>query len=80
MLVVNNPPDNAGDTGDAGSIAGLGRSPVGRNGSLHQYSCLENPVDREAWWAIVPWGRKKLDKTKRLHFHFHVILNKKFYV
>ena len=44
---------NAGDTGDAGSIPGLGRSPAGGNGNPLQYSCLENPMDRGAWWATV---------------------------
>ena len=58
VLVVKNPPDKAGDTGDAGSITGLARSPVGRNGSLHQYSCLENPMDREAWWATIHGAAK----------------------
>ena len=41
---------NAGDTG---SIPGSGRSPGGRNGNPLQHSCLENPLDREAWWATV---------------------------
>ena len=44
---------SAGDTGDVGSIPGLGRSSGGGNSNPLQYSCLENPVDREAWWAIV---------------------------
>ena len=48
--VVKNPPANPGDTG---SIPGLGRCPGGRNGCPLQYSCLENPTDREAWWAAV---------------------------
>ena len=39
---------NAGDTGDAGSIPGSGRSPGGRNGNPLQYSCLGNPMDRGA--------------------------------
>ena len=39
--------------GDQGLIPGLGRSPGEGNGSPLQYSCLENPMDREAWWAIV---------------------------
>ena len=64
--MVNNPPDDAGDTGDAGLIAGLGRSPVERNGSLHQCSCLENPMDREAWWATNPWGCQEPDVTEHL--------------
>ena len=45
--VVENPPANAGDTGDAGSIPGLGRSPGVGNGNPLQYSCLGNPMDRE---------------------------------
>ena len=44
---------NAGDTGDVGSILGLGRSPGEGNGNPLQYSCLGNPVDRGVWWAIV---------------------------
>ena len=47
---VNNPPANAGDLG---SVPGLG--PGGGNGNLLQYSCLENPVDREDWQATVHW-------------------------
>ena len=47
-LVVKNPPDNAGDTRDAGSNPGLGRSPGEGNGNPLQYSCLENPMDRGA--------------------------------
>ena len=49
-LVVKNPPANAGDTG---LIPGLGRSPGGGHGNPLQYSCLENPMDREAWRATV---------------------------
>ena len=49
--MVKNPPANAGDTRDVGSIPELGRSPGGGNGNLFQYSCLENPMDRGAWWA-----------------------------
>ena len=41
------------DTGDPGSIPGLGRSPGEGNGNPLQYSCLENPMDGAAWWAIV---------------------------
>ena len=44
---------SAGDTGDACSIPGLGTSPGGENGNPLQYSCLENPMDRGAWWARV---------------------------
>ena len=51
--MVNNPPANARDIGDAGSIAGLERSPGEGNGNLLWYSCLENPVDRGVWRAEV---------------------------
>jgi len=46
--VVKNPPTNAGDTRDVGSISRLGRSPGGGHGNPLQYSCLGNPMDREA--------------------------------
>ena len=52
-LEVKNPPANSGDIRDLGSIPGLGRSPEEGHGNPLQYSCLENPVDREAWWAMV---------------------------
>ena len=48
-----NPPANAGDAGDEGSIRGSGRSPGGGNGNSLQYSCLENSMDRGDWQAIV---------------------------
>ena len=48
--VVKNPPANAGDEV---LILGLGRFPGGGHGNPLQYSCLENPMDREAWWAMV---------------------------
>ena len=46
--------ESAYNTGDSGSIPGLGRSPGDGNGNLHQYSCLENSMERGAWWATVP--------------------------
>ena len=53
--------------GDAGSIPGLGRSPGVGNWNLLQYSCLENPMDRETWRATYsPWGHKELDTTEQL--------------
>ena len=51
--VVKNLPPNAGDTREAGSIPGLGRSPSVGNGNPLQYSCLENSKDRGAWRATV---------------------------
>ena len=54
MLVIKNPLTNAGDTGDAGSIPQSGGFPGEVNGNTLQYSCLENPMDREAWqlWSL----------------------------
>ena len=48
--MVKNSPGNAGGMG---STPALGRSPGDGNGYLLQYSCLGNPMDREAWWATV---------------------------
>ena len=51
--MVKNLPASAGDARDAGSIPGSGRSPGVGNGIPLQNSCLENSMDRGAWWAIV---------------------------
>ena len=51
--VGKNPPANAGDARDVGSVPGSGRFPGVGNGNLLQYSCLGNPVDRGAWRATV---------------------------
>ena len=51
--MIKNLPANAGDEGDVGFIPGLGKSPREGNGYPLQYSCLENSVDRGAWWATV---------------------------
>ena len=51
--VVKNLPVSAGDTGQAGLIPELGRSPGEGHGNPHQCSCLESPMDRGAWWATV---------------------------
>ena len=51
--MVKNPPANAGHIRDAGLIPGLGRSPGGGHGNPLQYSGLENPMNRGAWWATV---------------------------
>ena len=51
--MVKNPPANVGGAREAGSIPRLGRSPGRGNGNPLQYSCLENPMDRGAWWATV---------------------------
>ena len=51
--VVKNPPASAGNAEDSGSIPGSGRSLGEGNGNPLQYSCLENPMDRGVWQAIV---------------------------
>ena len=54
VLVVKNPPANAGkDAGDMALIPGSGISPGEGNGNTLQYSCLENPMNRGAWWVTV---------------------------
>ena len=57
---------NAGDTG---SIYGLGRFPGGGHGNPFQYSCLENPKDRGAWWARVHGVAKSLTTESTSHVH-----------
>ena len=56
---------SAYNAGDPGSIPGSGRSPGEGNGNPLQCSCLENPMDRGAWWATV----QGLTKSRTLHFH-----------
>ena len=64
---------NAGDTEDSGSIPGLRRSPGGGHGNPLQYSCLEDPTNRD-WWVAVhrvarsPTQLKRLSKRKALGF------------
>ena len=53
VLVVKNPLANAGDIRHVGSILELGRSPQGGHGNPLQYSWLENPLDRGAWWSVI---------------------------
>ena len=68
-LVVMNMPANEGDTGDESLIPGLGRSPGEGHGNPPQYSCLENPMDRRAWWAAVRGVAERLTQLKRLSSH-----------
>ena len=60
---------SAGDIRDTGSVPGLGRSPRGGHNNPLQYSCLENPVDRGAWWAIVIRVTKSQTRLKWLSRH-----------
>ena len=65
VLLVKSPPAKAGDAGDADLISGLGRSQGVRSGNSLQYSCLENSMDRETWWAT-PRGHRELDRTQQV--------------
>ena len=69
-LVVNNPFANAGDVRDLGSIPGSGRSFGGGHSNPLRYSCLENPMDREAWWATVYRVAKSWTQLKQLSAKF----------
>ena len=64
--MVKNSPANAGDVRDVNSIPGLGRSPGGGYGNPLQYSCLEYPKDRRAWWVIVHGVAKSWTGLKQL--------------
>ena len=61
---------SACSVGDLGSIPGLGRSSGEGNGYPHQYSCLENSMDRGAWQATVHGIAKSWTQLSNLHFHF----------
>ena len=64
--VVKNPPAKARDMSDAGLTPGLGRSPGGGHGNPLQCSCLENPMDRGAWRAMVHRVTQSQTQLKRL--------------
>ena len=64
--MVKNPPESAADSGDKGLIPGLGRSPGGGSSSPLKYSCLENPMAQEAWWASAH-GVTESDMTEHTH-------------
>ena len=68
-LVLKDPPTDAGDVRDAGSIPGSERSPGEGNGNPLQYSCLENPMDRGAWWATVHGVTKRHHWSDLAHTH-----------
>ena len=67
-LVVKNPLAKSGDLRDTGLIPGLGRSGE-EHGNSVQYSCLENSMDRGAWWAVVHSIAKSRTRLKRLSTH-----------
>ena len=75
--MAKNLPANAGDIRDMGLIAGSGRCPEGGHGNPHQYSCLENPMDRA---CIVHRVTKSWTRLRQLHTHTHThnpVQNKK---
>ena len=72
--VVKNPPANAGDVRALGLTLGSGRSPGGGLGNPLQYSCLEKPMDRGAWWATVHRVTKSWTQMKQLGTHSTYLL------
>ena len=73
-LVIKNPTTNAEDIRNTGLIPGSGKAPGGGHGNPLQYSCLENPMDREAWWATVQMITKNWTQLKWWHAHTHTSL------
>ena len=73
MLVVKNPPANAGDVKDMGSIPGWGRSPGGGHSNSLQYSCLENPHGQRSLVGYRPRGGKESDTTEQLSTAQHLL-------
>ena len=67
--MVKNPPANAGDIRDSGSIPGSGRSLGGGQGNPLQYSCLEDPHGQRSLAGYSPWGVEESDVTERLHVY-----------
>ena len=68
--MVKNLPANAGNIGDIGLIAGWGRSPAEENDNPFQDSCLEDPMGRGSWWAMVQ-GVAKSQTSQHTHTHTH---------
>ena len=66
--MIKDLPANVEDAGCSGSVLGSGRSLGGGNGNPLLYSCLENPMDRGAWWAPVDGVTKELDMTEHKYF------------
>ena len=73
-LAVKKPPAKKGDLRDVGSIPGSGRSSGGGIGNPLQYSCLENPMDRGAWWATVNRVSKSQTQLKWLSTQHTLLL------
>ena len=76
IIVVKNLPTSAGDTRIAGSVLGSERTPAFGNGNLLYNSCLENSINREAWWATVhgvakSWTQLSVCTHTHTHAHTH---------
>ena len=71
--MVKNPPANAGNTGDMGSIPESGRSPGGGNGNPLWYSYMGNPTDRGVWQATASRGVSKSQTQLRMHACTHAL-------
>ena len=76
-LLVKDIPANAGDKSDVGSVPELGRSPREGNDNSLQYSCLEKPMDRGAWWATAHGVAKNWTRLKQLSLHSQADKKKK---
>ena len=71
--MTKSPPANAGDGKGMGLIPGSGKSPRGGHGNPIQYSCLENSMDRGAWWAPIHGVAKSWTRLKHLSRHACVL-------
>ena len=69
--MVNNLPANVRDIRDVGLIPGSGRFLGEGNGNPFQYPCLENPMNRRAWWAIVHGVPRNQKRLKRVSMQLH---------
>ena len=69
--MLKNPPAGAGGIRDVDLTHGWERSPGVGNGNSLWHSCLENSMDRGAWWAKAPWSREEADMTEHTHTHTH---------
>ena len=65
------------NAGDPGSVPVSGSSPGEKKGNPLQYSCLENPMDRGAWWATVHGVAKSRTRLNRLRMHANIHMNRK---
>ena len=72
--VVNNPPENAGDTRDVHFIPASGLSTEEGNGNLLQYSSQEKSMNKGVWVSYSPWGCKELETTEHSYTHTYAII------